>query len=174
MIIDCLSKAIFMYVIYLAISLMLFGVPKSLSATYYLFKDRVDNLKYLFPAMIVMMVMFMTPCWLELSKYSAFQFTAFLSMGGLLFVGATPTFRDSEMDSKIHDVAAYLCAILAVLWIVLVTQYWYILLIVCIVVGALAYVTKTWKTSHIFWLENAVLFSTFISMIAYFENYFKV
>lgn len=174
MIIDCLSKAIFMYVIYLAITLMLFGVPKSLSATYYLFKERVDNLKYLFPAMIVMMVVFMTPCWLELSKYSAFQFTAFLSIGGLLFVGATPAFRDSEMDSKIHDVAAYLCAILAVLWIVLVTPYWYILLIVCIVVGALAYVTKTWKTSYIFWLENAVLFSTFISMIAYFENYFKV
>lgn len=173
MIIDCLSKAIFMYIIYLVITLMLFGVPKSLSSTYYLFKDRINNLKYLFPSMIIMMVVFMTPCWLELSKDATFQFTAFLSIVGLLFVGATPAFRDSEMNSKIHDVAAYMCVLFAILWIVLVTPYWYILLIVCIIVGALAYVTKTWKTSHIFWLENAVLFSTFISMITYFEMHFK-
>lgn len=174
MIIDCLSKAIFMYIIYLVISLTLFSVPKSLSMTYYLFKERVNNLKYLFSAMTVMMVVFMTPCWLELSMNSPFQFTAFLSMIGLLFVGVTPTFNEVKMNSIIHNVAAYMCAVFAILWIVLVTPYWYVLLIIGAVVAALAYVTKTWKTAYTFWLENVVLFSTFISMLAYYETYFKV
>ena len=43
MIIDCLSKAIFLFVIYNIIALILFGVPKSLSMTYYLYKERQNR-----------------------------------------------------------------------------------------------------------------------------------
>lgn len=174
MIIDCLSKAIFMYIIYLMVSLMLFGVPRSLSMTYYLFKERVDNLKYLFPSMITMMVVFMMPCWLQISEGSPYQFMTFLSMAALLFVGATPAFNDSDMENHIHTVAAYVCAIFASLWIILVTPYWYVLLIMLVIIGAIAYVTKTWKTAYIFWLENVVLISAFITMLAYYETFIKI
>ena len=152
---------------------MLFGVPKSLSATYYLFKERVDNLKYLFPSMIIMMVVFMMPCWIQISEGSPYQFMTFLSMGALMFVGVTPAFNDSNMDARIHDAAAYICAIFATLWIIFVTPYWYVLPIMLIVIGAVAYVTKTWKTAYIFWLENVVLCSAFISMLAYYEQFVK-
>lgn len=174
MIIDCLSKAIFLYVIYNIIVLMLFGVPHSLSMTYYLFKSRVKTLRCLFPSLIVCLIIFLTPCWLELSEGSTFQFTAFLSVAGLLFVGGAPTFLDSDMENRVHSYGAYLCAAAALAWIILVTPYWYIIPIVFAIIAAIAILTKTVKSSYIYWLENVALISTFIAMLTYFERVIKI
>ena len=103
MIIDCLGKAIFMFLIYNIVALVLFGVPKSLSMTYYLFKNKVDTLKFLFPAMMTMLTVFLMPCWLQMSEGSNFQFTAFLSAAGVLFVGAAPAFLDSSLENMAHQ-----------------------------------------------------------------------
>ena len=168
MIIDCLGKAMFMFFVYNIVALLLFGVPKSLSDTYYLFKNRESVLKFLFPSMMTLLTLFLMPAWLEMSEGSPFQFTAFLSAAGVLFVGAAPAFKDSEMENKVHSIAAYICAAAALAWICLVTPYWYVILIVFGVVAALAVVTKTWKTCYIYWLEMVAFVSTFISIIAYY------
>ena len=168
MIIDCLGKAIFMFAVYNIIALLLFGVPKSLSDTYYLFKERNSTLKFLFPSMMTLLTLFLMPAWLEMSEGSPFQFTAFLSAAGVLFVGAAPSFKDSEMENKVHSIAAYICAAASLSWICLVTPYWYIILIVFGIIAALAVVTKTWKTCYIYWLEMVAFVSTFISIIAYY------
>ena len=170
MIIDCLGKAIFMFFVYNIIALLLFGVPKSLSDTYYLFKERNSTLKFLFPSMMTLLTLFLMPAWLEMSDGSPFQFTAFLSAAGVLFVGAAPSFKDSEMENKVHSIAAYICAAAALSWICLVTPYWYIILIVFGIIAALAIVTKTWKTCYIYWLEMVAFVSTFISIIAYYVS----
>lgn len=170
MIIDCLGKAIFMFFVYNIIALLLFGVPKSLSDTYYLFKERNSTLKFLFPSMMTLLTLFLMPSWLEMSEGSPFQFTAFLSAAGVLFVGAAPSFKDSEMENKVHSIAAYICAAAALSWICLVTPYWYIILIVFGIIAALAVVTKTWKTCYIYWLEMVAFVSTFISIIAYYVS----
>ena len=173
MIIDCLSKAIFLYVIYNIIALSLFGVPHSLSMTYYLFKNRVNTLRYLFPSLMMCLVVFLAPCWLELSEGSNFQFTAFLSIGGMLFVGATPSCLSKGIESKIHDIAAYISVLSALAWIVLVTPYWYIIPIVFSVFAVIAVITKTAQTNYIYWLENVAIISTFIAMLTYFERIIK-
>ena len=173
MIIDCLSKAIFLFLIYNIVALVLFGVPKSLSMTYYLFKDKIDTLKFLFPAMMSMLTIFLMPCWLQISEGSDFQFTAFLSAASILFVGAAPAFKSSSMENMVHQVAAYLAAAAAVAWICLVTPYWYVILIVLAVIALIAWATKTWKTSYIYWLEMVAFVSTFISITAYYIEYIK-
>lgn len=173
MIIDCLSKAIFMFIIYNIVALVLFGVPKSLSMTYYLFKDRVDSMKWLFPSMMALLTLFLMPCWLEISEGSDFQFTAFLSSAGILFVGGAPAFKSSSLENAVHQFSAYFAAAAAIAWICLVTPYWWIILIVLGIIAALAVVTKTWKTSYIYWLEMVAFVSTFISMIAYYIEYIK-
>lgn len=167
MIIDCLGKAIFMFLVYNIIILALFGVPKSLSTTYYLFKERNSNLKFLFPSMMILLAFFLLPVWLEISKDSTFQFTAFLSVVGVLFVGGAPAFRKSSMENAIHTFAAYFCAASAILWICLVTTYWYIIPIVFAVMAILAIITKTWKTCYTYWLELVAFISTFISIVIY-------
>lgn len=168
MIIDCLSKAIFLFVIYNLVALILFGVPKSLSMTYYLFKERQKGLKVLFPAMIALLCILLIPCWLELSDGSNFQFLAFLAPAALMFVGFTPAFNDADMYKTIHNIAAYTCAVFAMLWIILVTPFWYIILIVLGIIAVAAILTKTWKTCYIYWLEMVAFISLFISILVYY------
>lgn len=171
MIMDCLSKAIFMFLIYNIVALVLFGVPKSLSMTYYLFKDRVESMKWLFPAMMTLLTFFLMPCWLEISEGSDFQFTAFLSAAGILFVGGAPAFKSSSLENAVHQFSAYFAAAAAIAWICLVTPYWYIVPIVFGIIAALAIVTKTVKSSYIYWLEMVAFISTFAAILAYYENF---
>ena len=173
MFIDCISKAIFMFAIYNAVILLLFGVPKSLSMTYYLFKERSNVLKVLFPAMMTFLGIFLMPCWLEISEGSPFQFMSFLSAAGILFVGAAPAFKDSDLEHKVHIISACLSTVFALLWIVLVTPYWYVILIVLGIVASVAIVTKTVKKGYIYWLEMVAFGSTFISIVAYYVNFIK-
>lgn len=168
MIIDCLSKAIFMFVVYNVIALMLFGVPPSLSMTHYLFRDRQKSLRVMFPAFITMLCIFLIPCWLQISEGSTFQFTAFLSVGSLLFVGCTPYFNDGKLEGLVHKLSAYCCATFAILWIILVTKFWWIILIVAALIITAAILTKSWKTCYIYWLEMIAFGSTFMTMIAYY------
>ena len=121
-----------MFAIYNAIVLLLFGVPKSLSMTYYLFKDRENVLKYLFPSMMTLLGVFLMPCWIEMSEGSPFQFLAFLSAASLLFVAFAPAFKESDLENNVHQISAYCCAAFAMLWIIFVTPYWYVILIVCL------------------------------------------
>ena len=167
MFLDCISKAIFMFAIYNAIVLLLFGVPKSLSMTYYLFKDRENVLKFLFPSMMTLLGIFLMPCWIQMSEGSPFQFTAFLSAAALIFVAFAPAFKESDLENTVHQVSAYCCAAFAMLWIILVTPYWYVILIVLGIVAALAIVTKTVKSSYIYWLEMVAFISTFITIVAH-------
>lgn len=173
MILDCIVKAIFLFFIYNIVTLLIFGVPKSLSMTFYLYKERLDSLKVLFPAMIAMLVICLMPCWIQISEGSDFQFLSFLSAAALGFVGAAPAFKSSSLENSVHQVSAYFCAACAILWIILVTPYWYVILIVLGIVTALAIVTKTWKTSYIYWLEMVAFVSTFITIVCYYESYVK-
>lgn len=174
MILDCLVKAIFLYLIYTGVVLLIFGAPRSLSATYYLFKERLNSLKILFPSTMLLMAIFLIPCWLEISEGSDFQFTVFLCIAGMIFVGMTPAFKESESTELVHDISAYTSAVFSLLWIFLVTPYWYVPIIMLVIFATIAYVTKTWKTAYIFWLENIVITSTFISMLAYYESIIKI
>lgn len=168
MIIDCLSKAILLFIVYNIVTLVLFGVPQSLSNTHYLFKQSNESLKFLFPAFITLLCFFLIPCWLQISEGSLFQFTAFLSGGSLLFVGCSPYFKNEGLEGMVHSISAYCCAGFAILWIILVTKLWWIILMVFGLIAAIAIITKTWKTCYIYWLEMVAFISTFISMIAYY------
>jgi hypothetical protein len=168
MIFDCIGKAIFLFLVYNIVTILLFGVPRSLSETFYLYQKKHDNLKVLFPLTIVLLAIFLMPCWLTLSDGSDYQFLSFLSSMALTFVGASPAFDEDHLENTIHNVSAYICAICALLWIVLVTHFWYLILISFVIVAILAVLTKTWRTCYIYWLEIGVFLSTFSSIILYY------
>ena len=156
------------YIVYNTISMILFGVPHSLSMTYYLFKEQGFNLRYLFPILIATMVVCLMPGWIEISEGSTYQFTAFLSAAGLAFVGAAPMFLKDNNVYAVHTTGALVSALFAILWIVLVAKTFDILLICGLGCLLLMFVTKTTKSSYIYWLENIAFLSTFISIIKYY------
>ena len=169
-IIICVFIAFFIYLIYNGITLKLFGVPQSLSMTFYLLQEKKNWTRIFFPIMMVGMAFLLLPAWLEISVGSLFQFLAFLTVTGIIFVGAVPTFKSSDLENTVHMTSAIVAAIFAILWVILVSKLWWTIVLWIATLGLTMWLTKTIKSSYIYWLETIAFMSTFTSIIAY---YFK-
>ena len=160
--------AFFIYLVYNGVALSLFGVPKSLSMTYYLFEEKKKWSRIFFPIMMTSVVAMLLPAWLELSEGSPFQFTAFLAAAGILFVGAAPAFKSSSLENSVHMVSAVVAAIFALLWVILVSKMWLLIVIWLAFIAVLAFLSKSVKSSYIYWLETVAFMATFTSIIAHY------
>lgn len=154
------------YLAYNAISLALFGIPKSLSDTYYLWKAR-NGRGWYFSLMMYSVVALMMPAWITMSEGSDFQFLAFLAPAAIAFVGTAPRFKDTELENHVHMTSAYLAAAFALAWVALVTPYWWVILIWLCIVAAISVLTSSYKTALVYWLETIAFGSTFTATIMY-------
>ena len=154
------------YVAYNAIALANFGVPQSLSMTYYLWKEK-SNKGFLFPCMMYIVVAFMMPAWISMSEGSDFQFLAFLAPAAIAFVGTAPAFLSGGLENSVHMWSAILAAICSLLWVILVTPYWWMILIWLGLVVLASILTSSYKTAYIYWLETVAFGATFTSTIMY-------
>ena len=161
----CVSIAFAIYLIYNGATLRLFGVPESLSNTFYLYNDKKKHLGVLFPIMMVSMAGLLLPAWLEISALSSLQFTAFLAAAGLIFTGSAPAFKSNDLEKRVHTVSALVAAVFALLWVIFVSKLWFIILIWFAVILLIAFITKTIKSSYIYWLETVAFMSTFTSIL---------
>lgn len=156
------------YLSYNMVSIHLFGVPRSLSETYYLYGSRKNWMKMLFPIMMVSMAGLLMPAWIDISEGSPFQFLAFLAPAGSIFTGMAPAFKSSELEFKVHSRSAIFAAICSLLWIILVAKLWYVILIWLVGIVLAAIFTKTLKECKVYWLETVAFMSTFLSIIIYY------
>ena len=154
------------FVAYNAVSLALFGIPESLSMTYYLYKEKC-NKGWLFCLMMYAVVALMMPAWITMSEGSNFQFLAFLAPAAIAFVGTAPAFLSSDIENKVHSIAALIAAACSLLWVILVTPYWWTILVFLGLVALGAFLTKTYKTSYVYWLEMVAFGATFTSTIVF-------
>ena len=158
--------ATIIYVAYNAISLANFGIPQSLSMTYYLWKQKA-NIGYLFCMMMYAVVALMMPAWISMSEGSDFQFLAFLAPAAIAFVGTSPAFLGSELENRVHSVSAVVAAVCSLAWVILVTPYWWIILVWLGLVAIAAILTSSYKTALVYWLETIAFGATFTSTIIY-------
>lgn len=161
----CVSIAFAIYLIYNGAVLRLFGVPESLSNTFYLYNDKKKHLGILFPIMMVSMASLLLPAWLEISALSSLQFTAFLAAAGIIFTGSAPAFKSNNLEKRVHTVSALVAAVFALLWVIFISKLWFLILIWLAVVLLIAFITKTIKSSYIYWLETVAFMSTFTSIL---------
>lgn len=165
----CVIAAFAIYLIYNVVALWLFGVPKSLSMTYYLYKEKKkDWMGIFFPIMMLSIVAFLTPAWLEISEGSNLQFTAFLAVGGIMFTGAAPAFKSSSLENNVHTGSAIFSALFAIIWVMLVAKMWFVIVIWFFILMISAIVTKSVKKSYIYWLETVAFLSTFTSAFIFY------
>jgi hypothetical protein len=153
------------YVAYNAICLALFGIPESLSNTYYLWKEK-NGKGWLFCLMMYLVVAFMMPAWISLSEGSNFQFLAFLAPASIAFVGTAPRFKDGDLENKVHTYSAIIAAACSLLWVALVTPYWWVMLIWWGIISGCLTVTKSYSCL-VYWLEQVAFGATFTSAIYY-------
>ena len=154
------------FVAYNAVAITFFGIPKSLSMTYYLWKNKC-NKGWLFCLMMYAVVALMMPAWITLSEGSDFQFLSFLAPTAIAFVGTAPMFRDDELESKVHTGAAVVAAICSLAWVILVTPYWWVILIWLGYLALFSILTSSYKTAYTYWLEMVAFGSTFSATIMY-------
>lgn len=154
------------YVVYNAIAIAIFGVPESLSNTYYLWKEK-NGKGWLFCLMMYLVVALMMPAWITISEGSNFQFLAFLAPASLMFVGTAPRFKDFSLENKVHTYSAYLAAACSLLWVALVTPYWWVMLIWLGFIALASVLTSSYKTCLVYWLEQVAFLSTFTAAIMY-------
>ena len=102
-----------------------------------------------------------------MSEGSDFQFLAFLAPASIAFVGTAPKFLDTDLENKVHSIAALVAAACSLAWVILVTPYWWIILVWLGFVAIAAVLTSTYKTSLVYWLETIAFGATFSSTIIY-------
>lgn len=149
-------------------ALSIFGAPYSLSRTFYLYQERKSWQRFLFPIMMVSMAGMLMPAWIEISEGSDLQFMAFFAAAGIIFTGMAPAFKESQMTFRVHTAGALFAALFSLLWIIFVAKLWYFIVFWLVLVVLVALLSKTVKTSYIYWLETIAFMSTFTAVIAYF------
>ena len=154
------------YLAYNAICLALFGIPKSLSDTYYLWKKH-NGKGYLFCLMMYAVVALMMPAWITMSEGSDFQFLAFLAPAAIAFVGTAPRFKDTTLENHVHMTSAYLAAAFSLAWVALVTPYWVSIPVYACLMAIDAIITSSYRTSLVYWLECIAFGATFTSAFLY-------
>lgn len=158
--------ATIIYVAYNAVSLALFGVPESLSNTYYLYKEK-RNKGWLFPLMMYAVVAFMMPAWITMSEGSDFQFLAFLAPAAIAFVATAPAFKSDDLENVVHSTAAIVAAICSLAWVAVITPYWYMILVWFGFIALASVLTSSYKSCLVYWLEQVAFGATFTSAILY-------
>lgn len=154
------------FVAYNAVSLAIFGIPESLSNTYYLYKEK-SNKGWLFPLMMYAVVAFMMPAWITMSEGSDFQFLAFLAPSAIAFVGTSPAFKSDDLENVVHTTAAIVAAICSLAWVAVITPYWWMILVWLCFIALASILTSSYKTCLVYWLEQVAFGATFTSAICY-------
>ena len=139
---------------YLGFVLIRFGIPKSISETYYLF----GKYGWLLQATLMAVAFMVMPELIERSSEDT-QFLAFLACSGLAFVGAAPLFKN-DLEGKVHYVGAAMCCGGLVLW-QLFNSTW-VVPVICF--GAVL-IPMLMNKKYIWWLEIATIVSAYVSLI---------
>ena len=153
------------YIVYNAISLNLFGVPQSLSNTYYLYNEQKQGLGNLFCVSVFLMSGLLMPAWLELSNGSMFQFLSFLTCASLMFVATAPKFKSTTIESTIHTASAICAAVFGMLWTIFIVKCWWIVILITLLILGYSLQSKTLKKCYVYWLETVAFMSTFTSIL---------
>lgn len=161
-----------LFTAYNAVSIKQFGIPKSLSDTFYLWNGVKKNLGYIFTGMMGGMSLTLLPAWIEVgnqvSSWSPFlNFLVFFTCGAIMFVGVAPAFRSDRTEGLVHEISAKIAAACALIWCFVVCyQIWYVPLACIIAVLIAGLCTRTFKKCSVYWLEMMAFAATFMTVIA--------
>lgn len=126
--------------IYIMYAVRMCGVPWSLSDTYYQLKKR-NRPAWLFQMAMIIPAMLLVPVWLECSAGNL-QFLAFLSCGGLMFVGSAPLFKE-EFQGRVHYTGTVIAGLATILWVCL-SGMWYLPAVAFPVAGIIMLRYRKW------------------------------
>lgn len=149
--------SLIIFIAYVSTMLLMFGIPASISDTYYLLERKRRGLGWLFTAFCWGVAFTLLPAWLDMTP-DVYQAFPFLAAAGLMFVGAAPQFK-LPLTGPVHYGGAAVCCIAAGVWVGLCGAWWTLPAAYAACLAAAAFDHK-WM----FWIEIAAFVSTFLSI----------
>lgn len=147
----CVTLSCLIMSSFLTAYIVRFGLPTSISATYY-----HTDAKWLMPVCTATAgILTLVPI-LEHTP-EQYQFVAFFIVASILFVAFAPAFRE-ELEGKVHSGAAIILGISAVAWLILTAG------VPWLAIAGVAVGTKNRK-QFVFWLEVGVLLNLYIVLL---------
>jgi hypothetical protein len=153
-----LSISVLLFALYIITIIALFGVPASISDSFYLLKGKKKGTEYFFTMWCYAVAITMMVIIFSKSEGKWFQFFGLFAGGGLGFVGTATMFKSSE--KVIHYVSAALCAVSSILWIIF-SGYW---LITIVIFGLSAIIITSQYKKSMFFLEIACFISMYLTL----------
>ena len=142
--------------IYIMYAVSACGVPWSLSDTYYQLKKR-NRPAWLFQVAMIIPAMLLMPVWIDRST-DDLQFLAFLSCGGLMFVGSAPLFKE-EFQGRVHYTGTAISGLAAILWLCL-SGMWWLPAMAFLIAGIIMLKYRKW----LFWAEMAAFVCAYVGL----------
>jgi hypothetical protein len=141
---------------YVLISCINFGIPKSLSETYYLFEGKWKHSGTAFTILLWIIAFSVIPFMLNACEWQ--QFVAFISGASLVFVGTAPRFK--SIDKSVHKVAAYISVGMSAIWGILMGLWYIPVIFYAVAFVIISFNRKGWK----FWIEMAAFASIYTAL----------
>lgn len=159
--------------IYIVILIDKDGIPYSISDTYY----RLEHKKW-FTFVMLVTGFSLLPVALEVSSESS-QFLIFMSVAGIVTVGASPNFKGEKFERNTHYVGAIMLLVFSQIWVLF--NFKWILPIWIVYAGYIAFelVKKKSDSSFynnlvslkpVFWAEIAVVITTYVTVFVLWKN----
>lgn len=151
-----LIVSITLFVSYIGYTVGMYGIPASISDTYY----RLGKRGWLFTLFCLAESSLLVASFIEASK-EEYQFLAFIASASLAFVGSAPLFKE-DYNRNIHYVSAGICALASLVWQVLMS-FWYVPLITFL--GGVIVLACLKFKKPVFWMEMCAFISTYITLL---------
>lgn len=148
---------ILFYIIYVVIK---YGIPHSLSATYYSLVHKV-----IFSLVLAVSAGLILPTLLSITP-DRFQFLTFLSIAGIMFVAAAPDYENDSLTDTIHTGSAIIALILSQVWVGLMNP----IALLCwipMIIYIIYWYKNLGKSNIKFWGEITMLLTIYVTLMRY-------
>lgn len=147
----------YIYVMYIVIK---YGIPHSLSATYYLIKN-----KWIFSTVLAVSAGLILPI-LVTTNYS---FLIFIALAGIFFVAFAPDFKSNSLEDNVHTYSAIISLISSQIWVALnapIVLLLWIPYIVYLILDYIEYGKEMLEQSCFkFWAEIVMLLTVYLTFL---------
>jgi len=151
-----------LFIIYITYIVILFGVPSSLSDSYYLLENKqTQSGRYFILFMFAISFLLLFPM-IEITP-EPYKFLAFIHTAAIAFVGAAPMFKEYHTKT-VHYFSAGLAALISIIWASFVCEeVLYVYTTWAVIASILMIYTKS-VDAFVFWVEM-VLFVSIYSIL---------
>lgn len=153
------------FVAYILSTVYLFGVPSSISDTFYLLEAKKRNLGGAFTLMMFSIGFLIISPFIEITPEN-WEFLPFLSVAGILFVGAAPLFKRGGTDTLVHTYGAISAGAFSLLWLFICYPEIWGSLVDAVVVACIGLFLsrRAFDYTYLFWIEIVLFLTIYFSL----------